>query len=100
MIELRFLVPEGTHVPPPIPRLQYRILRPAPYARFPNIGPSWSEWMDVPQVVDTQKPSIPVLNSSAFLQMAEERPVIVPADMPADIANDKYGERYGVDWTY
>lgn len=43
-IEMRFVVPYGTHVPPSIPRLQFRYL----------IEPllQWTEWEDVPTVVE------------------------------------------------
>lgn len=53
MFEFRFVVPEGAHTPPPIPRLQFR-------ARKPQIGGAgefleirygpWSDWQDVPTV--------------------------------------------------
>jgi len=52
VIELRYVVPEGTHVPPPIPRLQWRFK----WASFDNWGipcvryGEWTDWQDVPVV--------------------------------------------------
>lgn len=50
MVEMRFLVPAGTNVPGPIPRLQYRTL----LARNSMSQPIWSAWFDVPVVVEPE----------------------------------------------
>lgn len=53
-VELRWVVPASTHVPPSVPRLQYRCNN-APAMALPDgysIKPQWSEWTDVPVHVE------------------------------------------------
>lgn len=52
MIELRYVVPEGTSVPPPIARLQYRLCLTANVpSGFVMPASQWGPWMDVPIAV-------------------------------------------------
>lgn len=54
MVQLRYVVPDGTHVPPSIPRLQYRFVTPSVDSSGALCPPGvWSEWKDVPVVLES-----------------------------------------------
>lgn len=62
MLELRYVVPDGTHDPvTQPPRLQFRYR----YARLDNCGipfiryGEWTNWQDVPVVVESKAALVP-----------------------------------------
>jgi len=50
MLEFRFVVPAGTHVSPPIPRLQWRTKLIGIPTSAAYVNSQWTDWMDVPVV--------------------------------------------------
>lgn len=59
MIEFRFVVPEETSVPPPIPRLQWRTRLAQNNWGDVRVGELWSPWEDVPTVALTRSTERP-----------------------------------------
>lgn len=55
MFQFRFVVPEGTHVPPPIPRLQWRTRLVGVPGNSAYVINAWSDWVDVPTVALSDK---------------------------------------------